>query len=370
MSDGTFHKTPNIFSFQRGLVVTDGAMYNLIDGSYEDHPVEVIRHGIRGTQNVSATSDTSKDSARSSGNIQQTESAKLDPRAQALVVTFGIRMLDLASCLHACAGDTPEVSRQARASVDSFVQRAKAGKGLDEVAARMARNIANGSWLWRNRVIASEVTVEVSHDGKVVATFDALKVALNHFDNYQEAEKKLAELLVAGLRGDRQANLQVKATVKFGVTGSVEVFPSQAFLSDKPKGFARPLYKQSPRPVPKGSIDSVNVVGHAALRDQKISNRLKTIDTWYESDAAVKMPIPVEPNGANLDAMDFFRKSRTHSAFNLLAQLNKLDPDSDQGMFAIASLIRGGVYGSKDVESDVPKAPARAKDDAAEAAAA
>lgn len=57
----------------------------------------------------------------------------------------------------------------------------------------------------------------------------------------------------------------------------------------------------------------------------------------------------MEPNGANLEAQRFFRNGKKVSAFDLVKQLNLLDPNSPDGMFVTASLIRGGVFskGSK-----------------------
>ena len=51
-TDMVFKKLPGVLSFQRGLVISDAELFNEIEGEYEAHPVYVIRHGIRGTQNV------------------------------------------------------------------------------------------------------------------------------------------------------------------------------------------------------------------------------------------------------------------------------------------------------------------------------
>jgi len=121
------------------------------------------------------------------------------------------------------------------------------------------------------------------------------------------------------------------------------VFPSQNYLEDKPKGFARSLYCLG-TPDRASKTDGIRVMGQAALRDQKISNALRTIDTWYPDFASFGRPIPVEPNGANLEAQRFFRHGKKVSAFDLVKQLNTLDPASPEGLFVTASLIRGGVF--------------------------
>ena len=354
-----FKKLPGVLAFQRGLVMSDAELFNEIDGEYEMNPVFVVRHGIRGTQNVNkegsgdtATSGDTKQRAVS--NVQQTDSAKLDGQADALIARFAIRFLDLDGALFACApgkGDGKKDTQKSlddevtalRDSLKSFIGRAKDGKGLDEVACRIARNIANGRWLWRNRLIAEAITVTVSTEQREIASFNALDVPLNQFEGYSDDERAVAQVIAAGLRGSEAAALSVVARVEFGLQGAIEVFPSQNYIEEKPKGFARSLYRlgQPERSKPE---DGPRIMGRAAIRDQKVANALRTIDTWYSGFAEHGRPIPVEPNGANLDAQRFFRDQKGSSAFDLVRRLNEVDPDTDDGMFLITCLIRGGVY--------------------------
>lgn len=348
-----FKKLPGVLSFQRGLVVTDALFFNVL--AEAQTAVTVVRHGIRGTQNLNKTADAERSTAANArreevSNIQTTDSAKLDENATALAVRFGLRFLDLQNVLFACApaGTDPfDLVPSYRRSVLAFVDRVKQSAGLDEVARRFARNVANGRWLWRNRTIARRVDVRIDANGSKVAEFDALAVPLNHFDNFSEAEKSLGGLIADGLRGDDDTGLNIEARLDFGLHGAIEVFPSQNYVEDKPRGFARPLYclGTAERATRAGGMDfaSTRVMGHAALRDQKISNALRTIDTWYPRYTEHGRPLPVEPNGASLDAQEFFRDKKT-SAFEYARRLNTLDPASPEGMFMIASLIRGGVF--------------------------
>ena len=76
-------------------------------------------------------------------------------------------------------------------------------------------------------------------------------------------------------------------------------------------------------------------MGHAALRDQKIGNALRTIDTWYPPGA-------VRPAAATWNwrrqprSQEFFRDKETSTAFEFARRLNTLDPASPDGMFMIA----------------------------------
>jgi len=360
----TLKKLPGVLAFSRGHVVTDGEMFNEIDGQFELTPVEVVRHGIRGTQNVndgkgnlglikSASGNTEASATRSVSNIQQTESAKLDSKADALIVRFGLSMLDMADGLDSCVAADKESGKMMRATFDDFVVRSKHSQGLQEVASRYARNIANGRWLWRNRTIARSIEIEVSCKGEVLARFDAKQIATNTFGNYSEGELVIAREIARQMRGDSMDGLTVTARLSMPTKGVVEVFPSQNYIENKPKGFSRPLYKLGhPAAFISDAVNDTRVMGRAALRDQKIFNAIRTIDTWYPSFPDTQLPIPVEPLGASLSHQEFFRPAKT-SSFEMMKRLAQIDPDSTEGMYCIAALDRGGVYG----ESDKKEAP-------------
>ena len=358
-----FKKLPGSLSLQRGTLISDAAFYHLhADGKEE--ALHVMYHGIRGTQNVAGNKDKGAASgnsiAREVSNIQMTESAKLLPDAK-LLVKWDLRFIDLKHIFFASStgkGKPEEKAQEKefRKAFADFVIKAKESKGLQEVACRYVRNIVNGRWLWRNRSVAEHISIKVSeiieHDQsqttksyKLIAEFNALDYSLKSFDDVSESENKIANILVRGMQGDVNSGLHIEAIVDFGM-GGVEVFPSQNYLEEKPKGFSRSLYQLNPIRPERQAKDN-QFLGQAAIRDQKIGNALRTIDTWYdkflENDSK---PIPVEPNGASLDAQDFFRvdKKKKDSAFDILKEIRSLDPNSDKGMFLIACLVRGGVY--------------------------
>lgn len=353
------NKLPGVLAFQRSLMLSDAAFYSVLaDGSTA--PVQVIRHGIRGTQNTNkddpaATSTTGTAKRLEQSQVQITDSARLDCDAVALQVRFDLRMLDLRGSLFTCVVGQSQDKEEAgrfRASFDRFVGHAYASEGLQEVARRIARNIFNGRWLWRNRTLACAIEVKVTDAKGNVLVSDALKVPLNHFDDYSPEEIAIGSLIADGLRGDTaNTTLRISATVDFGLRGAIEVYPSQNYVEQKPEGFARPLYALG-QPEPRQSdlkdkldFAATRTMGHAALRDQKVSNALRTIDTWYPGFPEINRPIPVEPNGANLDMQKHFRnRSSGASAWTYAEQMNDLDPDTSGGMFMIASLIRGGVF--------------------------
>lgn len=350
-SDKIFKKLPGILAFSRGLVVSDAALFN-IDEKGNQTRVNVVRRGIRCTQNINTNGDEGKSAGGAKrqeiSNIQTTDSAKLAPDAVAMGVKFSLRFLDLKNALSSCAPgpkDETEEIQALRQSIAGFIKRAQAGRGVQEIARRYARNILNARWLWRNRLIASKIGIVVtvtSESAPLVRIDDALQQPLNHFDNYTEQENRLGKFIAAGISEGALETLHIEARVEFGVNGAMEVFPSQNYLENPPKGFARSLYCVGEK-APFENTEALRVMGQAAIRDQKISNALRTIDTWYADYPATGRPIPVEPNGANLEAQTFFRETKT-SAFDMMRRLNAIEPDSDEGMFVTAALIRGGVF--------------------------
>ena len=360
-----FKKLPGVLSFQRCVLLSDGLFYNRFNKD-EKRPLYVMRHGFRGTQNVNNNSKKGQGTAGSVGrevsNPQVTDSAKLAEGAS-LEVDFDIRTLPLSQALYSCApskGETTEDINAFRDAFNGFLEKAvnSSEKPIHKLALRYARNIANGRFLWRNRTIAEQISVSVvigSKKDKPIE-FDAFKVPFNDFDSsYSEEENYIASALEEGWTGKDNSvapTIWVKAILDLGIDGPVEVFPSQNYLNHKDKGFARSLYCVGRAPASIDIEHGVSFTGKAALRDQKIGNALRTIDTWYKAYQDRRIPIAVEPKGANLDAQEFFREDKEHSGFELMKKVGEIDPASEEGLFLLACIIRGGVYseGSKEVE--------------------
>lgn len=350
-------KIPGVTSFTRRAIISDGVFTSLVsDGeNVYEKPVTVNRHGIRGTQNINNTAK------RDPVNIQITETARTDVNAEALIIRFNLRFLPLDTGLHSCAVSKEaerELTTMLKDAYDTFMTSAIESNGLTEVSMRTARNILNGRWLWRNRSLGQSISITVtSNESTLIDNCDALSIPLNNFDNYTSDEQMLGGRICSMLKGQNEGALSIEAKINLGFKGSVEVFPSQNYLSKKPDGFARPLYKlgiaDKLKKYTKGSdlqdFEDIRVMGQAAMRDQKIGNALRTIDTWYpDAKDQGYRPIPVEPEGANLESNSFFRKhsgSKCDSAFAYLSKMSALDPNSEQGMFLIASFMRGGVFG-------------------------
>lgn len=337
----TFKSLPAVLATRRTYTLSDATFYNIFEGK-DRTPVDVIRHGVRATNNSKPKKDgdgvVSENDVR---NLQTVDTAKLDPQAKAYQVEYQIAFFDLATTLSSVAGEN---SDDLKASLDAFIERAKNGEGISEVSRRYARNILNGRWLWRNRLTARNIDIEVSQDGERVATASALDLPLSDFNGYHAAELRLGEKIQDALKGDCEDGFVVRATVTGKAQGAVEVFPSQNYQDgDNKNAPSRSLYvlNKSRR---VNTSEGPAFIGHAAIRDQKVANAIRTIDTWYPSEEASPRPIAIEQYGANLDAQRFYRNKGKSDAYHLMGQLNVLGENTPEAMFMIACLVRGAVY--------------------------
>lgn len=371
-------KLPGVLAFSRGHICSDALFFNEAGADKSLTPVYVIRHGIRGTQNNEKAGSTA---TLNPSNIQITETAKLSDDAQAVVVRFDMTMLDIGQSLHSCSGENQEEVAVLRQNLSAFIATAREdhNAGMLEIGRRYARNILNGRWLWRNRSLARQITITVSllkqdmSPTLLVSEPQSLDIPLNHFRDFRPSEMTLGNEIADQMRGKSVNGLRIEARIALRVAGAIEVFPSQNYVTNKPPGFARPLYKVGISPDSRWrSGDDVRDykdiyrMGQAALRDQKVFNAIRTIDTWFAAYEEVGFPIAVEPMGANLAQQTFYRDQGKQSAGDFLRNVGNIATDSPDGLFLLAALDRGGVYGQSDKAEKTKKADTSAAESGTE----
>ena len=330
-------KTASVLAFERKLDPSDAVFHA---GRWEGQkasaswaPVKLQEKSVRGTiSNRLKTKDQDPaklDAAIENPNLQTVDVAALPANADTLKVQFTLRVLAGAGTPSAC--NSAEYQTKLLQTVQGYVQQ----YGFAELASRYDANLANGRFLWRNRVGAEEVSVEVAvlKDGK--AEMSWLFKALDH--NTRELAvsdpkvKELGAVIAEGLAGKRHMLLQVTAFVRVGA--GQEVFPSQELILDKGASKkSKTLYH----------VDDV-----AAIHSQKIGNAIRTIDTWYEG-AQDLGPIAVEPYGSVTTQGKAYRQPKQKLDFYTLLDdwlLKDKVPAVEQQHFVMAVLIRGGVFG-------------------------
>lgn len=341
--------TASVLAFERKLDPSDALFsagrWNDMANGEQWLVVGIHEKSVRGTiSNRLKTKDQDPaklDAAIENPNLQTVDVATLPNDADTLRVRFTLRVLGGAGI--PCACNNADYSAKLQATVQSYVN----AVGFGELSRRYAINLANGRFLWRNRIGAEQVIVEIRHwvDGKPVQTwrFSALDFNLRNFvapDAAQADLARLAAVIQAGLAGESYTLLEVVAFARVG--DGQEVYPSQELILDKgdKKGQkSKTLYKV-------GEV--------AALHSQKIGNALRTIDTWYPGEAGEDLgPIAVEPYGSVTNQGKAYRQPKAKTDFYSLLDgwvLKDKAPDEGGQHFVMATLIRGGVFGESDKE--------------------
>ncbi|MET3515647.1 CRISPR-associated protein Csy3 [Pseudacidovorax sp. 1753] len=331
--------TASVLAFERKLDPSDAVFHA---GRWEDRAgshawpaVTIQPKSVRGTISnrlKAKDQDPAKlDAAIENPNLQTVDVAALPPEADTLKVQFTLRVLGGAGTPSAC--NSAAYQAKLRATVQGYVQQ----HGFGELARRYAANLANGRFLWRNRVGAEQVDVivEQMQDGQAARTwsFNALALSTRALDagDGTSALDELAQVIASGLAGSAHVLLRVTAYVRQGE--GQEVFPSQELILDKGSaGKSKTLY-------------DVNKV--AAIHSQKIGNAIRTIDTWYEG-ADELGPIAVEPYGSVTTQGKAYRQPKQRLDFYTLLDnwlLKDQVPPVEQQHFVMAVLVRGGVFG-------------------------
>lgn len=344
-------KTASVLAFERKLDPSD-AVFSAGRWDQRDHAanwasVGISEKSVRGTiSNRLKTKDQDPaklDAAIENPNLQTVDVATLPNTADTLRVRFTLRVLGGAGTPSAC--NSADYQQKLLQTVRGYHE----SQGFAELAKRYAVNLANGRFLWRNRVGAEAVEVRVSQlkAGQPVQswTFDALAFSLRDFVVPKTAAADvdaLANVIEEGLAGRAHALLDIVAFVRTG--DGQEVFPSQELILDKgdsKKGQkSKTLYA-----VKHASGGKEEMV--AAMHSQKIGNALRTIDTWYPDDEGLG-PIAVEPYGSVTSQGKAYRQPKQKLDFYTLLDgwvLKDQAPALEQQHYVMANLIRGGVFG-------------------------
>jgi CRISPR-associated protein Csy3 len=337
--------TPTVLAFERKLDPSDAvfAAGNWAHRSEPDawQPIEVAEKSVRGTishrKKGSESNPAKLDADIQKPNLQRVDVAALTPDTDTLRVRFTLRVLG--NCGHPSACNNPDYHKRLLDEVAKYA----ANYRYEELARRYATNLANGRFLWRNRLASEsvEVIVRQLQHGAAVQTwrFDALSFNLHEFTAPAAQSSALAELAAAlqqAIAGSGYVLFEVTAYARMG--NGQEVYPSQELILDKGKD--------------KKSKWLYAVGGVAAMHSQKVGNALRTIDTWHPS-AAETGPISVEPYGSVTSLGRAFRQPKDKIDFYSLLDnwmLKDQVPEADQQHYVIANLIRGGVYGEAEKE--------------------
>lgn len=335
----------SVLAFEKKLVPSDGRMYGCNWESRNDQcsPLKLVEKSVRGTISNRLKSAVKNDPAKlnaevEKANLQTVDVCALGTEQDTLKLYFTLKVLGGIERPSAC--NNSSFSHSYKVAVRDYIRRT----GFKELAKLYASNIANARFLWRNRVGAEKIEVQVKalNAGTEQGwTFDdATQFSIRNFDYNDKQIESLAERIANALSSeDDFLMLDITCFSKVGKTQ--EVYPSEELVLDKGNNKSKKskiLY----------AVDEI-----AAMHSQKIGNALRTIDTWYpEFDTETSAgPIAIEPYGAVTNLGKAFRtpkdKQDFYTFFDKFAWGGKLERTTDEH-YVMAVLVRGGVFGESD----------------------
>lgn len=330
-------ETASVLAFERNFDISD-AIFSQKNPHGEIMPVMVSEKSVRGTisnrlKNAITNDPTKLDAEIEKANLQKVDVAMLKNSHDTLIVQWSCKVLPFIGA--PCVCNNIDYQQKLQTTIQGYI----AEHGFSELAKRYAINILNGRWLWRNRMSSEKIKISIDclQSGKehVVINIDnAKQYSLNTFDLNDKAINDLSALIESGLSGQKFIIFNVTAELTVGL--GQEVYPSQELVLDVGKTKSKVLYEKN---------------GQAAMHSQKISNAIRTIDTWYDEQAA--FPIAIEPYGAVTTMGHAFRQPKQKIDFYSLFDnwvLKDERPSLEQQHYVIAILIRGGVFGASGKE--------------------
>lgn len=334
--------TVSVLAFNKKLVPSAGYFYGTQwDNREQVTPLTINEKSVRGTisnrQKPAIQNDPLKLNAEvEKPNLQTVDACSLGAEQDTLKHHFTLKILGNFSEPSAC--NNANFKQSYKAAVQAYIEK----HGFREIARRYAINIANGRFLWRNRVGAEAIEVHVSartKGEKQSWSFDATNISTRNFDlDDQDVNSLAAKIANALASEDSPLLLHITTFAKIG--NAQEVYPSEELIMDKGKGKkSKVLYQED---------------GIAAMHSQKIGNALRTIDTWYPAytdETANAGPIAIEPFGAVTNLGTAFRtpkdKQDFYTFFDKWARGEQLEREEDEH-YVMAVLVRGGVFGESD----------------------
>jgi CRISPR-associated protein, Csy3 family len=332
----------SVLAFEKKLVPSDAIMYGTTwerrHDKFQQSELVLREKSVRGTISnrlkKALQSDPAKlDAEVEKPNLQRVDSCALNSGEDTLKLHFSLKVLSGVQQPSACNSESFLQTYQQAANdyIGAF--------GFSKLAQRYATNLANGRFLWRNRVGAENIEVEIKVLNKgqeKTWTFNSHDFSTRDFDHADAQVAELAEKMAQTLSGAQEfLLLEITAYAQVGL--AQDVYPSEELVLDKSNA--------------KGQKSKIlyDVDGVAAMHSQKIGNAIRSIDTWYPDYADVETgPIAIEPYGAVTNLGKAYRtpkqKADFYTLFDRFAQGEDLESEQDQH-YVMAVLVRGGVFG-------------------------
>lgn len=333
----------SVLAFEKKLVPSDGYLFGCQWETKEQAiPLALQEKSVRGTVSHRLNKGGEKDIMKldmdiASPNPQRVDACALGLEQDTLKLHFTLKVLGGLAQPSAC--NNALFKQSYSAAVSQYITK----YGCFELAKRYATNLANARFLWRNRVGAEEIEVQVralNKGAEQAWTFNAKQFSTRHFDHNDSQVNSLADRIAQALASETDhLMLQIDCYAKVGK--AQEIYPSEELVMDKSNSKS------------KKSKILYAVNEHAAMHSQKIGNALRSIDTWYldyVSEEQSAGAIAIEVYGAVTNLGKAFRtpkKNDFYTFFDKWARGESLPREEDEH-YVMAVLVRGGVFGESD----------------------
>ncbi len=324
----------SVLAFDKKLVPSDGYMYGTTwENKDKATSLKLVEKSVRGT-----ISNRLKDAVKNDplklnaevekANLQTVDSCALAEEQDTLKLHFTLKVLGAIKEPSACNDAT--FLESYKEAVGAYIEQEK----FSELGRRYALNLANARFLWRNRVGAEQIEVQVKDlKSEQLWTFNAKEFSIRSMQNTDKDVISLGEKIASALASEDEF-LMLDITCYAQVGKAQEVYPSEELVLDK---------GQSKKSKILYTVDEI-----AAMHSQKLGNALRSIDTWYSEYATENRPIAIEPYGSVTNLGRAFRtpkeKQDFFTLFDKFATGTKLD-SKDEEHYVMAVLVRGGVFG-------------------------
>lgn len=335
----------SVLAFEKKLVPSDAYMYGTEWSKRNEKaaPLALLEKSVRGTISNRLSKKLEDDPAKLDAevekpNLQTVDHCALAADQDTLKLQFTLKVLSNVQQPSAC--NNALFNKSYTEAAEKYI----AEEGFTELAKRYAANIANARFLWRNRVGAEAIEVQVKVLGGCEPQewlFDAIQYNPREIEKTDAKIDALAKSIAAALSG-KTPFLMLEITTYAKTGKAQEVYPSEELVMDKGNSKS------------KKSKILYHVNGIAAMHSQKIGNALRTIDTWYpEFESVPTGPIAIEPYGAVTNLGIAYRnpknKSDFYTLFDKFARGEKLAKKEEEH-YVMAILVRGGVFGESSKE--------------------
>lgn len=269
----------SVLAFEKKLVPSDGYFYGTRwDDKSQFAPLSLQEKSVRGTISNRLKGAVKNDPLKlnsevEKANLQTVDACALGTDQDTLMHQFTLKILGGVETPSACNNALFKQSYSKAAT--EYIEK----EGFRELGRRYAQNIANGRFLWRNRVGAEqiEVNVKVLNQGQEAQwVFDATQYSIHQFDNQDKKIAQLGEKIAAAL-ANPQGALLLEITTYSQLGKAQEVYPSEELVMDKGKGDkSKILY---------------HVNDHAAMHSQKIAPSIHGTPLMVATVALGRLPL-------------------------------------------------------------------------------